>query len=89
MAVLEGNEPLGMSAGKRENNVDLYLSFAVPLATGEEPQSVSNNVAAELAMALGDGDTAVREAERAVDLAAACGSARHRVKSRMVLAAAL
>jgi hypothetical protein len=50
-------------------------------------------VAAELAMASGDGATAVRHAEAAVELAAAPGhqqvSARHVAKSEMVLAAAL
>jgi hypothetical protein len=46
-------------------------------------------VSAELAMATGDGETAVGHAERAADLAAALGSARHRMKSDVVLAAAL
>lgn len=50
-------------------------------------------VAAELAMACGDGRTAVRHAEAAVELAGApivgWSSARHRVKSDVVLAAAL
>jgi hypothetical protein len=48
-------------------------------------------VAAELAMASGDGNTAVRHAEEAVERAAAMapGSARHRLKSDVVLAAAL
>jgi hypothetical protein len=46
-------------------------------------------VTAELAMALGDGDAAVGHAERGVDLAADLGSARHAVKSEVVLAAAL
>jgi hypothetical protein len=46
-------------------------------------------VSAELAMACGDGPTAVGDAERAVELAATLGSARHTVKSDMVLAAAL
>jgi hypothetical protein len=48
-------------------------------------------VAAELAMAGGDGDVAVREAEVAVELAATTldGAARHRAKSQVVLAAAL
>ncbi|OBI53183.1 hypothetical protein [Mycobacterium sp. E787] len=48
-------------------------------------------VAAELAMATGDGESAVRHAEEAVELADAMGqpSARHRVKSDVVLAAAL
>jgi hypothetical protein len=52
-------------------------------------------VAAELAMATGAGSSAVRHAEAAVELAAeplcepGVGSERHRVKSRLVLAAAL
>jgi hypothetical protein len=52
-------------------------------------------VAAELAMASGDGAVAVRHAEEAVELAQAMGltmgqaSARHRIKSEVVLAAAL
>ena len=46
-------------------------------------------VGAELAMAVGDAAAALPEAERAVHLAADCGSARHQVKSAMVLAAAL
>jgi hypothetical protein len=46
-------------------------------------------VSAELAMVTGDGATAVCHAERAIELAAALGSARHTVKSDMVLAAAL
>jgi hypothetical protein len=46
-------------------------------------------VSAELAMARGDGATAVRHAGRAVELAASFGSARHAVKSDVILAAAL
>jgi hypothetical protein len=48
-------------------------------------------VAAELAMASGDGESAVRHAEEAVDRAEAMAvtSARHRAKSDVVLAAAL
>jgi hypothetical protein len=48
-------------------------------------------VGAELAMATGDGPTAVRHATEAVQLATAMGvaSARHGVKSEVVLAAAL
>ena len=46
-------------------------------------------VSAELAMATGDGATAVGHAERAIELAAALGSVRHAVKSDVVLAAAL
>ncbi|MGE0216477.1 hypothetical protein [Mycolicibacterium sp.] len=45
-------------------------------------------VSAELAMVRGDGADAIGHAERAVALAAALPSARHGVKSRVVLAAA-
>ena len=46
-------------------------------------------VSAELAMARGDGVAAVGHAEHAVELAAKLGSARHAVKSDVILAAAL
>jgi hypothetical protein len=46
-------------------------------------------VAAELAMARGDGAEAVAHAERAIDLADAQPSLRHRVKTQVVYAAAL
>ncbi|MGD9619865.1 MAG: hypothetical protein AB7G47_06205 [Mycolicibacterium sp.] len=46
-------------------------------------------VSAELAMVRGDGASAVASAELAVRLAASLGSARHVVKSQVVLAAAL
>ena len=46
-------------------------------------------VSAELAMACGDGRTAVTHAAQAIELAAAVGSARHAVKSDVVMAAAL
>jgi hypothetical protein len=46
-------------------------------------------VTAELAMACGDGATAVKHAERGVEFAATAGSARHTVKSDVILAAAL
>lgn len=46
-------------------------------------------VSAELAMVRGDGASAVGHAERAVELAAEFGSARHAVKSDVILAAAL
>jgi hypothetical protein len=46
-------------------------------------------VSAELAMATGDGGTAINHAERAVERSEVFGSARHRVKSKVVLAAAL
>lgn len=63
---------------------------AVPAAQGSQRLRVRQAwVTAELAMARGDAGTAVTHAEQAVDLAAALGSARHRVKSAVVLAAAL
>ncbi len=46
-------------------------------------------VTAELAMARGDGVAAIGPAEHAVELAARLGSARHAVKSDVILAAAL
>lgn len=46
-------------------------------------------VSAELAMVQGDGRSAVTHAERAIKLAEPVGSARHTVKSRIILAAAL
>lgn len=46
-------------------------------------------VTAELAMARGNGDVALRHAERGVELAGAGTSVRHRIKSDVVLAAAL
>lgn len=46
-------------------------------------------VRAELAMATGDGAAAVRHARAAIDTADGLPSIRHRVKSRVVLAAAL
>ena len=46
-------------------------------------------VTAELAMARGDGVAAIGPAEHAVELAAKLGSARHAVKSDVILAAAL
>ncbi len=66
----------------------------VELASGAVPDRLPVRrgwVAAELAMASGDGGSAVRHAEQAVELADAMGhpSARHRVKSDVVLAAAL
>lgn len=68
------------------------------LAAGAVPERLPVRrqwVAAELAMASGDGPTAVRHATAAVELAQALGreaaqaSVRHRVKSDVVLAAAL
>jgi hypothetical protein len=65
------------------------------LASARVPERVAVRrrwVAAELAMACGEGATAVRRAEEAVDLARAMQavpSVRHQVKSDVVLAAAL
>ena len=68
------------------------LRRAGELLTGSVPPRLPVRLAwvsAELAMASGDGPTAVGHAERAVELAASFGSARHTVKSDMILAAAL
>ncbi len=68
------------------------LSRADPLMAEAPPHRLSVRrawVAAELAMAAGDGAAAVRHAELAVELAAEQPSARHRAKSDVVLAAAL
>jgi hypothetical protein len=67
-------------------------SIAVPVRAVPDRLPVRRRwVAAELAMASGDGPSAVRRAEEAVGLAQAMAvpSARHRVKSEVVLAAAL
>jgi tetratricopeptide (TPR) repeat protein len=68
------------------------LRRAGELLTGSMPPRLPVRLAwvsAELAMARGDGATAVRHAGRAVELAASFGSARHAVKSDVILAAAL
>jgi hypothetical protein len=65
------------------------LRRAAELVTGSRLPVRLAWVSAELAMARGDGATAVRQAECAADLAGTLGSARHAVKSQMVLAAAL
>ncbi|KUH84814.1 hypothetical protein [Mycobacterium sp. IS-1556] len=67
------------------------LDRAAALAASSAPPRLRVRldwVTAELAMARGEGVTAVHHAERAVDHAAALGSARHRVKSSVVLSAA-
>ena len=69
------------------------LARAEPIVT-RAPHRVAVRrawVAAELAMAGGEGSVAVRNAEAAVELAASTldGVARHRAKSQVVLAAAL
>jgi hypothetical protein len=68
------------------------LRRASELLTGSVPPRLPVRLAwvsAELAMASGDGQTAVGHAGRAVELAASFGSARHAVKSDVILAAAL
>lgn len=52
LAVLEGRENLAVDTSGRQNSLSLFLSFAVPLAPGEVPQTVANNVAGEIANAL-------------------------------------
>jgi hypothetical protein len=67
------------------------LQRAADLLTGSAPPRLPVRLAwvsAELAMARGDGAAAVRHAERAVELAASLGSARHTLKSDVILAAA-
>ena len=65
------------------------LARAEPLPVSERLAVRRRWVAAELAMAGGEGQTAVRRAEEAVELAEAVASQRHRIKSDVVLAAAL
>jgi hypothetical protein len=68
------------------------LQRAGELLSGQAPSRLPVRlcwVTAELAMARGDGAAAVSHADRAVDLAAALGSARHAVKSDVIRAAAL
>lgn len=71
----------------------LARAGAVPEVATHPPHRLAVRrgwVSAELAMATGDGATAVRHAEKALDLAnAGTGSVRHRCKSEVVLAAAL
>ena len=53
LAVLEGRETYDVSAGRhQENTLELFLTFAVPLADGEERQSVTNAVTGELVATL-------------------------------------
>jgi hypothetical protein len=72
------------------------LERAQALLADHAPESVPRRmplrlawVTAELAMVRGDGTAAVRNAERAVELARTSGSARHTVKTDVILAAAL
>lgn len=58
LAVLEGRETIGSDANRAgQNSLELFLSFAVPLAPGEVAATVSNNVAAELVKALAGNHT--------------------------------
>ena len=53
LALLEGRESISADANRTgQNTLELLLSFAVPLATGEVAATVSNNVAAEQVKAL-------------------------------------
>ena len=68
------------------------LGHAADLLTDAAPARLPVRLAwvsAELAMARGDGATAMGHGQRAVDLAARLGSARHTLKSDVILAAAL
>lgn len=68
------------------------LARAVDVLTDAAPARLPVRLAwvsAELAMARGDGATALGHGQRAVDLAARLGSARHALKSDVILAAAL
>ena len=66
------------------------LRRSAPLTAGAPRPSVRLAwVSAELAMVTGRGEESVTHAERAVEQAAGLGSARHVVKSDLVLAAAL
>jgi hypothetical protein len=65
------------------------LQRAAELVTGPRLPVRLAWVSAELAMARGEGASAVGHAERAVERAAAFGSARHALKSEVIKAAAL
>ena len=60
LSVLEGREELGVNTSNRQNQLTLFLSFAIPLADREEPQGVANNAAAEIVKAL-HGNQAMEE----------------------------
>jgi hypothetical protein len=87
-----------LGVGRLAAGATLLTRADAALAGAELPAQVADRLAvrrqwvgAELAMASGDGATAVRRAEESVELAQAMAvaSARHRVKSDVVLAAAL
>lgn len=53
LAVLEGRETYGPTAGRvQENELEVFLTFAVALADGEERQTVTNEVTGELVATL-------------------------------------
>ena len=61
LAVLEGREQFTPTAARPVDcDLEVFLSFAVPLASGEVAATVSNNVAAELVKAL-SGNHAMQE----------------------------
>lgn len=83
-----------LGVGRFRASAALLARADAALAAGPVPDRLPVRrgwVSAELAMAAGDGTSAVRHAEEAVRLAGAMTvpSARHRVKSNVVLAAAL
>ncbi|GAS99215.1 hypothetical protein RMCC_6180 [Mycolicibacterium canariasense] len=80
-----------LGVGRFELSATL-LGRAAPLIDGSGPARLPVRlhwVSAELNMAGGDAAVAVGHAERATELAGSTGSARHAVKSAVVLAAAL
>lgn len=53
LAVLEGRETYGPTASRiQENELEVFLTFAVPLADDEERQTVVNEVTGDLVAAL-------------------------------------
>lgn len=52
LAVLEGREAFTSTGTALQCELEVFFAYAVPLAPGEEGQSVSNNVAAEILKAL-------------------------------------
>lgn len=79
-----------LGIGRFALSAQLLRRAAEPSADGADRLPIRLAwVSAELAMFTGAGTVAVGHAERAVDLASDYGSARHRAKSHVVLAAAL
>lgn len=52
LSVLEGRESFSPSATAMQCELEVFFAYAVPLAPGEEGQTVSNNVAGEIVKAL-------------------------------------